>query len=122
MKILFNGYFYKNEKLKVLEAVDEFSKKFNISKNFHFTVHSLNEDESKKMNKKTVTGRCSNWIHINNYPGPNQYKPKHRTNTNHRKKYFSGKFNLAKVIAAASGRENVNSGKSSPHFNSIFRL
>ncbi len=53
MKILFNGYFYKNEKLKVLEAVDEFSKKFNISKNFQFTVHSLNEDESKKMNKKT---------------------------------------------------------------------
>ena len=53
MKILFNGYFYKNEKLKVLEAVDEFSKKFNISKNFYFTIHSLNENESKKMNKKT---------------------------------------------------------------------
>ena len=53
MKILFNGYFYKNEKLKVVEAVDEFSKKFGISKNFYFTVHSLNENESKKMNKKT---------------------------------------------------------------------
>ena len=55
-----------------------------------------NTKKKKKMNEKTVTGRCSNWIHINNYPGPNQYKPKHRTNTNHRKKYFSGKFNLAK--------------------------
>ena len=53
MKIFFNGYFYKYEKLKVLEAVDEFSKKFNISKNFYFTIHSLNENESKKMNKKT---------------------------------------------------------------------
>ena len=53
MKILFNGYFYKNEKLKVEYAVEEFSKKFNISKNFHFTIHSLNENESKKMNKKT---------------------------------------------------------------------
>ena len=53
MKILFYGYFYKYEKRKVIIAVDEFSKKFNISKNFHFTVHSLNEDESKKMNKKT---------------------------------------------------------------------
>ena len=57
MKILFNGYFYKNEKLKVEDAVEEFSKKFNISKNFHFTIHSLNENESKKMNKKTIPAR-----------------------------------------------------------------
>ena len=53
MIILFNGYFYNHEKLKVSIAVDEFSKKFNISKNFYFTVHSINEDESKKINKKT---------------------------------------------------------------------
>ena len=53
MIILLNGYFYNHEKLKVSTAVDEFSKKFNISKNFYFTVHSINEDESKKINKKT---------------------------------------------------------------------
>ena len=53
MIILLNGYFYNQEKLKVSIAVDEFSKKFNISKNFYFTVHSINEDESKKINKKT---------------------------------------------------------------------
>ena len=53
MIILLNGYFYNHEKLKVSIAVDEFSKKFNISKNFYFTVHSINENESKKMNKKT---------------------------------------------------------------------
>ena len=53
MIILLNGYFYNHEKLKVSIAVNEFSKKFNISKNFYFTVHSINEDESKKINKKT---------------------------------------------------------------------
>ena len=53
MIILLNGYFYNHEKLKISIAVDEFSKKFNISKNFYFTVHSINEDESKKINKKT---------------------------------------------------------------------
>ena len=53
MIILLNGYFYNHEKLKVSIAVDEFSKKFNISKNFYFTVHSINEDESKKINKQT---------------------------------------------------------------------
>ena len=53
MKIVFNGYFYKNEKLKVTQAVKIFSKNFKISKNFHFTVHSLNESESKKLNQNT---------------------------------------------------------------------
>ncbi len=53
MIILLNGYFYNHEKLKVSIAVEEFSNKFNISKNFYFTVHSINEDESKKINKKT---------------------------------------------------------------------
>ena len=53
MIILLNGYFYNHEKLKVSIAVDQFSKKFNISKNFYFTVHSINEDVSKKINKKT---------------------------------------------------------------------
>ncbi len=53
MKIVFNGYFYKNEKLKVTQAVKIFSENFKISRNFHFTVHSLNESESKKLNQKT---------------------------------------------------------------------
>ena len=53
MKIVFNGYFYKNEKLKVTQAVKIFSENFKISKNFHFTVHSLSEIESKKLNQKT---------------------------------------------------------------------
>ena len=53
MKIVFNGYFYKNEKSKVTQAVKIFSKNFKISRNFHFTVHSLNESESKKLNQKT---------------------------------------------------------------------
>ena len=53
MKIVFNGYFYKNEKLKVDKAVKIFSQTFKISKNFHFTVHSLNESESKELNHKT---------------------------------------------------------------------
>ena len=53
MKIVFNGYFYKNEKLKVNKAVKIFSQNFKISKNFHFTVHSLNESESKELNHKT---------------------------------------------------------------------
>ena len=53
MKIVFNGYFYKNEKLKVTQAVKIFSENFTISRNFHFTVHSLNESESKKLNQKT---------------------------------------------------------------------
>ena len=53
MKIVFNGYFYKNEKLKVTQAVKIFSENFKISRNFHFTVHSLNESESNKLNQKT---------------------------------------------------------------------
>ena len=53
MKIVFNGYFYKNEKLKVTQAVKIFSENFKISRNFYFSVHSLNESESKKLNQKT---------------------------------------------------------------------
>ena len=55
MKIVFNGYFYKNEKLKVTQAVKIFSENFKMSRNFHFTVHSLNESESKKLNQKTFS-------------------------------------------------------------------
>ena len=53
MKIVFNGYFYKNEKLKVGKAVKIFSQTFKISKNFNFTIHSLNASQSKELNQKT---------------------------------------------------------------------
>ena len=53
MKIYFNGYFYKNEKLKLIKAVKTFSEQFRISENFYFTLHSLDENESKDLNKKT---------------------------------------------------------------------
>ena len=53
MKIIFNGYFYKNEKLKVGKAVKIFSQTFKISKNFNFTIHSLNASQSKELNQKT---------------------------------------------------------------------
>ena len=53
MKILFNGYFYKNEKLRIIKAVKTFSEQFRISENFYFTLHSLGENESKDLNKKT---------------------------------------------------------------------
>ena len=53
MKILFNGYFYKDEKLKLIKAVNTFSEQFRISENFYFTLHSLGENESKVLNKKT---------------------------------------------------------------------
>jgi len=53
LKILFNGYFYKNEKIKVIKAVKTFSEKFKISENFYFTLYSLGENESKELNKKT---------------------------------------------------------------------
>jgi probable rRNA maturation factor len=53
LKIVFNGYFYKNEKLKVGKAVKIFSQTFKISKNFNFTIHSLNASQSKELNQKT---------------------------------------------------------------------
>ena len=53
MKIYFNGYFYKYEKLKLIKAVKTFSEQFRISENFYFTLHSLDENESKDLNKKT---------------------------------------------------------------------
>ena len=53
MKIYFNGYFYKYEKLKLIKAVKTFSEQFRISENFYFTLHSLGENESKFLNKKT---------------------------------------------------------------------
>ena len=59
MKILFNGYFYKNEKIKLIKAVKTFSEQFRISENFYFTLHSLGENESKDLNKKTFNNNTA---------------------------------------------------------------
>ena len=53
MNFQFHGYFYKNEKIKLIKAVKTFSEQFRISENFYFTLHSLGENESKVLNKKT---------------------------------------------------------------------
>ncbi len=52
MKIFFNGFFYNYEKQKIDKATLIFSKKFNISNNFYFNLHSVNEKKSKSLNKK----------------------------------------------------------------------
>ena len=52
MKIFFNGYFYNYEKQKIDLASLIFSKKFNISNNFYFNLHSVNEEKSKSLNNK----------------------------------------------------------------------
>ena len=51
MKIFFNGYFYNYEKEKIDQASLIFTKKFNISNNFYFNLHSVNENKSKSLNK-----------------------------------------------------------------------
>ena len=80
MKIFFNGYFFKNEKLKVIKAVKTFSEKYKISKNFYFTLHALGENESKELNKKTFKNNIAtdvlsfplyNNIHLINQLDPN---------------------------------------------------
>ena len=51
MKIFFNGYFYNYEKQKIDQASLIFTKKFNISNNFYFNLHSVDENKSKSLNK-----------------------------------------------------------------------
>ena len=51
MKINFNGYFYKNEKQKAIEASSIFGKHFKISEKFYFTVHSVTKNKSQSLNK-----------------------------------------------------------------------
>ena len=50
MKIIYKGYFYSNEKDALEIAKEEFLKLFNISRNFLFFLHSVSEQESKKLN------------------------------------------------------------------------
>ncbi|MEC7925910.1 MAG: rRNA maturation RNase YbeY [Actinomycetota bacterium] len=52
MKIFFNGYFYSDEKRKIDQATFIFSEKFNISNNFFFNLHSVDEKKSKSLNSQ----------------------------------------------------------------------
>jgi len=52
LKIFFNGYFYIYEKQKIDRASSIFSKKFNISNNFFFNLHSVDEKKSTSLNNK----------------------------------------------------------------------
>ena len=50
MKILYQGYFYQNEKVALENAKIEYLKHFKISKNFIFYLHSVSDKESQKLN------------------------------------------------------------------------
>jgi len=52
LKIYFNGYFFSYEKEKIVKASLVFSDWFEISHNFYFNIHSVNEQESKSLNNK----------------------------------------------------------------------
>lgn len=50
MKIIYQGYFFSNEKNALEIAKSEFLKHFNITNNFIFLLHSVSEEESIKLN------------------------------------------------------------------------
>ena len=50
MKILYQGYFYQNEKVAMENAKIEYLKHFKISNNFIFYLHSVSDKESQKLN------------------------------------------------------------------------
>ena len=50
MKIIYQGYFFSNEKNALEIAKSEFLKQFNITNNFIFFLHSVSEEESIKLN------------------------------------------------------------------------
>ena len=50
MKIIYQGYFFSNEKNALEIAKEEFLKNFNITNNFIFFLHSVSEEESIKLN------------------------------------------------------------------------
>ena len=50
MKIIYQGYFFSNEKNALEIAKMEFLKHFNITNNFIFFLHSVSEEESIKLN------------------------------------------------------------------------
>jgi len=50
LKILYQGYFYQNEKDAMENAKIEYLKHFKISNNFIFYLHSVSDKESQKLN------------------------------------------------------------------------
>ena len=50
MKIIYQGYFFSNEKNALEIAKREYLKHFNISNNFIFFLHSVSKQESTKLN------------------------------------------------------------------------
>tara|TARA_B100000401_G_scaffold367636_1_gene266025 strand:- start:124 stop:567 length:444 start_codon:yes stop_codon:yes gene_type:complete len=50
LKIIYQGYFFSNEKNAIEIAKSEFLKHFNITNNFIFFLHSVSEEESIKLN------------------------------------------------------------------------
>lgn len=50
MKILYQGYFYQNEKVAMENAKIEYLKHFKISNNFIFYLHSVSEKKSQSLN------------------------------------------------------------------------
>ena len=50
MKIHYEGYFYRNEKIALENAKKEFLKHFKISDNFIFYLHSVSKQESTSFN------------------------------------------------------------------------
>ncbi len=50
MKIIYQGYFYSNEKTALEIAKEEYLNHFNISNNFKFFLHSVSKKESTKLN------------------------------------------------------------------------
>ena len=50
MEIIYQGYFFSNEKNALEIAKSEFLKHFNITNNFIFFLHSVSEEESIKLN------------------------------------------------------------------------
>ena len=50
MKIIYQGYFFSNEKNALEIAKKEYLKHFNITSNFIFFLHSVSEQESIKLN------------------------------------------------------------------------
>ena len=52
MQVVCNGYFYKDERVKISHAVNIFNDYFNISDNFYFTLNSVDKDEISELNFK----------------------------------------------------------------------
>ena len=50
MKIYYEGYFYRNEKIALENAKKEFLNYFEISENFIFYLHSVSEQQSTSLN------------------------------------------------------------------------